>query len=90
MNDTFSQDTEKVQGLSSLDVLVADINRSIHNHSAVYKCEVTVNSYPKTHIEYTIAWLAVMHDRHGIILMQARELKTPIQIQLPLRIWTIL
>jgi len=83
--------TEKVSAIqvSSLYDMCATINKSISEQGFIYKCEVTLDSWPKTHVEYTIKWISP-YKQDGTILAQFLECSQPMRISLPLRIWTIL
>lgn len=83
--------TEKVPvvQVSSLHDLCTTINKAIKEQGFIYKCEVTLDTWPKTHVEYTIKWISP-YKQDGTILAQFLECSQPQRITLPLRIWTIL
>lgn len=83
-------DTEKSTAIvaTSLSDMCKLINYSIAEKQFIYKCEVTIDSFPKTKVEYTIKWLSP--QQNGIMLAQFVECSQPMRISLPLRIWTIL
>lgn len=82
--------TEKIQAIvaSSTDRLCAYITQGIEYLHMRYMCEITLDTFPKTRVEYTIKWLKPLKD--GILLAQFVECSQPMRITTPLRIWTIL